>query len=94
LFLLLLATAAATAEVEIDFVEKGVDGLQENLLSRLRLAAEPCDAPRSRVRRLFRGAEDDFRPALRAFGYYRGEVDEQLSFGDDCWSARPRRMRR
>ena len=69
LYLLLLATATAVAEVEIDFVQNGADGLKENTLSRLRLAAEPCDAPRQRVRRLFAGAEDDFRPALPAFGY-------------------------
>jgi len=87
LYLLLLVTATAVAEVEIDFVQNGVDGLKENLLSRLRLAAEPCDAPRRRVRRLFAEAEDDFRPALRAFGYYRAEVDKQLSFVDDCWTA-------
>ena len=87
MYLLLLATATAVAEVEIDFVQNGVDGLQENLVSRLRLAGEPCDAPRWRARRLFAGAEDDFRPALRAFGYYQAEVDKQLSFGDDCWAA-------
>lgn len=86
--LLFLAAASALAEVDIDLSDGAVDGLEENLLSRLRLAGEPCDAPRWRVRRLFAGAEDDFRPALRAFGYYRPQLDKALGFEEGCWAAR------
>ena len=63
------------------------DALQQNLLTRLRLNAEPCDAPRWRVRRLFARAEQDFEPALRAFGYYGATVTKRLETDEACWQA-------
>ena len=65
----------------------GDDALLENLRARLGLAGMACDAPASQVRRLFNRAEKDFRPALRAFGYYRAVVEKKLETGGDCWQA-------
>ncbi|MCG6967074.1 MAG: autotransporter assembly complex protein TamA [Chromatiaceae bacterium] len=86
-FLLLLGLVAqAGAGVVLD-TQGGSAALEENLRARLRLQTEPCDAPRSVVQRVFKQAEKDFDPALRAFGYYRAKVVKELSFEDDCWHA-------
>jgi translocation and assembly module TamA len=68
-------------------VEGAERALLDNLRSHLALAAETCDAPDWRVRRLFARTERDLEPALRAFGFYRAQVDKRLEFGDDCWRA-------
>ncbi len=73
-------------EVEIQ-LESADKLLETNLQTRLALAAEGCDAPRWRVRRLFARAEKDFDPALRALGYYRAEIEKNLETDDDCWRA-------
>ena len=62
--------------------------LKDNLLARLSLNAEPCDAPIWRVRRLFARAEKEMDPALRAFGFYRSKVEKSLTTEGDCWQAR------
>jgi len=62
--------------------------LMENLRARLRLEKEPCDAPRWRVRRLFGRAEQEFEPALRAFGYYGATIKKELERDAGCWHAR------
>ena len=64
------------------------NSLKDNLLSRLSLNAEPCDAPVWRVRRLFARAEKEFDPAFRAFGFYQAKVEKNLTTGGDCWQAR------
>jgi translocation and assembly module TamA len=67
---------------------EGVEGqLADNLRLVLRLASEPCDAPRWRVRRLFAGVEPEVVQALRPFGYYTPQVHKQLEFRDGCWFA-------
>jgi len=67
---------------------EGVEGaLADNLRLVLRLAREPCDAPRWRLRRLFADVEPEIAQALRPFGYYTPQVDKQLEFRDDCWFA-------
>lgn len=83
----------ATGLAEVRFEVEGAErALLDNLRSHLALAAEPCDAPSWRVRRLFARAERDLEPALQAFGYYRAEVEKTLEpgEGDDCWQARIR----
>jgi translocation and assembly module TamA len=79
-------TEQARGEVTIE-VPGGSAALEENLRARLRLNAQACDAPSWRVRRLFGRAEQEFQPALRAFGYYSATVDKRLETGDDCWEA-------
>ena len=74
------------AEVSIHLPEKDAV-LETNLLARLALAGEPCDAPDWRVRRLFKRAEKDFQPALRALGYYRPKIEKSLEIEGDCWDA-------
>ena len=76
----------AQADVAID-APGGDDALVENLRARLGLAGVACDAPAWRIRRLFKRAEKDFQPALRAFGYYRALVEKKLETGGDCWQA-------
>ena len=76
----------ARGEVTIE-VPGGEAALEENLYARLRLSSEDCDAPRWRVRRLFGRAEEDFQPALRAFGYYTATIDKRLETEGDCWEA-------
>jgi translocation and assembly module TamA len=79
---------SATTVAEVHFEVEGAErALLDNLRSHLALAAEPCDAPAWRVRRLFARAERDLEPALRAFGYYRARIDKDLEFGEDCWRA-------
>jgi translocation and assembly module TamA len=78
--------ASAVGEVEIA-LENGDRLLETNLRARLALAAEDCDAPAWRVRRLFARAEQDFDPALRALGYYRASIEKDLETDDDCWRA-------
>ncbi len=69
-----------------------IDGLQEpmagNVRAGLRLAAEPCDAPRWRLRSLFRNADGDIRKALRPFGYYQPGISKAFTAAEGCWSAR------
>ena len=73
-------------EVDIQ-LEKADKLLETNLRSSLALAAEGCDAPPWRVRRLFARAEKDFGPALRALGYYRARIEKDLRTDGDCWGA-------
>jgi translocation and assembly module TamA len=83
--LLLLAAGVAPAAVQID----GLSRANERLVrTSLRLDDEPCDAPEWRVRRLFREAEQDIREVLQVRGYYRVQVERQLEWEDDCWTAR------
>lgn len=77
----------ARAEVVLD-LPAGNAELEQNLRTRLRLEAEPCDAPHWRVRQLYAAAGKDFAPALRAFGYYQARFDKVLNFTDACWQAR------
>ena len=85
-FILLALVWRAQADVAIE-APGGEDALMENLRARLGLAGEACDAPAWRVRRLFKRAEKDFQPALRAFGYYSAKLEKKLETGGDCWSA-------
>jgi len=84
---LLLPALPAFAEVTLELPSEN-DELERNLRARLALAAEPCDAPTWRVKRLFNRAEKDFQPALRAFGYYRPKIEKQLETKGECWQAR------
>lgn len=69
-------------------VLEGVEGaLAANVRSQLRLAAEACDAPRWRIRRLFQAADTDIRAALRPFGYYSPAITKRLAPGEPCWGA-------
>lgn len=79
-------TLQARGEVTIE-VPGGEAALEENLRARLRLNTQACDAPPWRVRRLFGRAEEEFQPALRAFGYYSATVEKKLETGGDCWEA-------
>ena len=85
-FILLALTWHAQADVAIE-APGAEDALMENLRARLALAGVACDAPAWRVRRLFKRAEKDFQPALRAFGYYSAKVEKKLETGGDCWNA-------
>ena len=86
---LLAVMPPALADVVLD-VSGGDTELEANLRTRLRLLAETCDAPAWRVRRLFKQAEQDLTPALRAFGYYRPSIEKTLTTDGDCWQARLR----
>ena len=83
--LVLAARASGGVVLEADGAESA---LKDNLLARLSLKAEPCDAPIWRVRRLFARAEKEMDPALRAFGFYRSKVEKSLTTEGDCWQAR------
>ena len=68
---------------------QGLEGeVKQNARSLLSLVAEPCDAPRWRVRRRFANVDEQLGTALRAFGYYRPKIQKQLSWDRHCWSAR------
>lgn len=62
--------------------------LEQNVLTLLGLASEPCDAPDWRIKRRFRDAEGEIKTALRALGYYQPRIDRRLEWGDSCWQAR------
>lgn len=88
LLLLLLGCAPGVrGDVSLEVVGDNT-GLRENLRAGSRLAAEACDAPEWRVRRLFKRAEEDLQPALRAFGYYRAQIRKTLAIDKECWQAR------
>ena len=84
---LLIGASVARGEVTIEVIGKVDAAVEENLRARLRLGVEACDAPIWRVRRLFRVAEEDLTPALRAFGFYRAAIDKELSTAGECWQA-------
>lgn len=85
--LVFLALAGvARAEVAIEAAQ-APDGLLDNLRARLGLAGEDCKAPGWRVQRLYKRADQDFLPALRAFGYYTAKVAKRLETQGDCWQA-------
>lgn len=86
--ILLLWFFAAQAQSEVKIELPSVpDGLASNLRARLGLSAEPCDAPRWRVQRLFKRAEQDFHPALQAFGFYSPVIEKRLDRDEKCWQA-------
>jgi translocation and assembly module TamA len=96
LFALVLAVLSAPLPAAEDTAGKmpelAIDGVEgkplENVRASMRLAAEPCDAPRWRLRRLFEVADEDIKKALRPFGYYAPRVASEFSKGEACWSAR------
>lgn len=79
---------ALPARGEVTIVAPGGDAkLENNLRAHLGLQSEPCDAPAWRVERLFKRAEKDFDPALRALGYYQTKVKKSLDLSGECWQA-------
>ena len=86
LLLLLLLAWPVHSEVTLK-VPGGETALLENLRAHLALLSEPCDAPAWRVERLFKRAEKDLDPALRAFGYYRTQIEKKLERSGACWHA-------
>ena len=79
---------ALPAHSEVTLKVNGDDAvLTENLRAHLTLQTEPCDAPKWRVQRLFKRAETDFQPALRALGYYQAKVEKSLNIDGECWHA-------
>ncbi len=87
-FLALFASASvASGEVAIEVTGDVDAALKENMRAQLRLAAESCEAPPWRVRRLFQAADKDLTPALRAFGFYRPVITKELLTEGECWHA-------
>ncbi len=86
LWLLMDTAGAANLALEI----QGVEGeLLHNLQAGLSLAAEPCDAPPWRVRRLLRRADEELSRAARALGHYHIRIDDKtLEHRDQCWHVR------
>lgn len=79
-----LLGAAARADVEI----RGLDGaLAEAARAGLQLAAEPCESPESRVRRLYGRAASQIRESLETYGYYGVKISPALSRDEQCWHA-------
>lgn len=68
-------------------ISGGNEALQQNLLTALPLASEPCDAPAWRIKQLFRRSPALLDQAARALGYYHLKVEKQLNFNDNCWQA-------
>ena len=66
----------------------GDSALQNNMITSLPLAAEPCDAPAWRIRQLFRRSPGLLDQAARALGYYHLKVEKSLSFDKNCWQAK------
>lgn len=84
-----LQAAEGVQGAKPELVIEGLAGGQgENVRSLLQLAAEPCDAPSWRLRRLFQLADADIAEALRPFGYYAPRVEKHFAAGPPCWSAR------
>ena len=86
LMAMLLSALPAGGEVTIE-APGGEDDLLNNLRAHLGLQSEPCDAPEWRVERLFRRAEKELDPALRALGYYQAKVTKSLDRSGECWLA-------
>lgn len=84
----MLLGSNAPASAAVSFSGLG-DDLETNARALMTLASIRCDTPDWRVERLFRDADQQLQNALEALGYYRFEVDKNLSFDNpDCWNAR------
>ena len=80
--------AEADKQAKPEIVIDGIDGeLADNVRSNLRLAAQACDAPIWRIRRLFETSDSDIEAALRPFGYYTPKIVKHYTRGKSCWSA-------
>ena len=89
--LLLCLCAALYAAQGIRVVVEGIQGeALENVMQLLGIAQLPADGEVSeaRVRRLHARAPEEIRQALAPFGYYRVEVEPQLSRSGEGWLAR------
>ena len=75
----------AAADVDIDGVKGGVEGVLRGFLS---IDDLPCDSPRWWVRRRFRQAPGEIRQGLETLGFYRGQVQSDLQWQEACWFAR------
>lgn len=88
--LLLLVASTATAQtVKVQVEVSGVEGeLRSNILYYLSLNdLSNSETEVSVIERLHRQAPAEIRTALQPFGYYRPEIDPQLSSGDSIWVA-------
>ena len=51
----------------------------------MQIAAENCETPRWKVKKLYTLIESQVSMGLRAFGYYQPEVKKQIEWLDNCW---------
>lgn len=85
---LFAAWTTAAVGASSGLILEGLEGeLEDNVRAMLGLAGESCDAPRWRIKRRLRNADEQIRAALRALGYYRPQISKQLHWGQDCWQA-------
>lgn len=80
--LLVLATSPALAKFDISGVD---DKLEANIRAHATLSQEPCDAPRWRLQQLRRELRKQVVTALRAYGYYQPQIQQDFSSDDSCW---------
>lgn len=86
LFALAVMTVPGLVQARVEIT--GLSGeLRDNALALVELAAEPCDAPEWRVRRLHAEADRQLRDALEAYGHYNAVIEESLELQGDCWLA-------
>lgn len=93
LFLLLLVPAVAWGALAVEVRVEGIDGaLHDNVMQRLTLATEREHPLLEvyRLRRLHQRAAGEIREALRPFGYYKAEVQAELTERDGGWLAQYR----
>lgn len=82
------AGTGETAEARTVAVTGIGEPLAGNVLAHLSIAAEDCNAPRWKIRRLAEKADGEARAGLRALGYYQPEfVRVALTDNGGCWQA-------
>lgn len=86
LLVLISAPAAAGVEVRIEGLDEQSENNARAFLQITRLE-EQDDVLVDRVRRLHRSAPEQIRSALEPLGYYRAQVDAELTGGPDDWVA-------
>jgi len=85
-FILAFSSPVAEEKPLLD-ITGGDNALQNNLLTSLPLASEPCNAPAWRIKQLFRRSPALLDQAARALGYYHLKLEKKLTFNNNCWQA-------
>lgn len=90
LLAILLLAGMTPLPAGVDVQIEGVDEeAEQNIRAFLQIARLPPDeaTPGDRVRRLHRRAPEQIREALQPLGYFRPEIEGELSGGPDDWVA-------
>jgi len=79
------SVSAQTDELAKIHIDGGDEELIANIRNHLRIGAESCDTPLSRLNRLAPQVRANIRNAANALGYYRSTFELTFSKLEECW---------